>query len=138
MEAANTSLRRLARAIRRRVRLRVAVIAAVAVGAAGVVPAAASAYWDYQGYLSYGAMYGEAQPSNWGTWWIRLSRSNCSARMELRHRATGYWQSVSFPGGCSQTDYSKDYWTEYFSASHAINIGDQLSVWVNVRIASAV
>ena len=115
-----------------------AVILFNAVLVACVTPAVAAAYWDYQGYLHGGGSYGEAQPSDWGWWWIRVNRSNCNAKLELHIRSDGTWYQDSFPGGCSGTDYSVQYDTSYFSGSHAINTSCCTDVWVNVRIDATV
>lgn len=110
------------------------VLAALAI--AGVAPASALAYWDYSGTLTPSAAYGEGQ-GNVGTWYIRLSRSNCNAKMELFDRFGGYWSQVSAPGGCSTSDWSVGYDTAGFSASHGINAGAS-DVFVNVRIDASV
>jgi hypothetical protein len=106
-----------------------------------VAPASAAAYWDYQNWLDPGFSYGEGQ-GQVGTWWIRLSRSNCRAKMEV-HARYGTWAGVEFPGGCAQGDYSRDYFTgppdfPAFDASHGKNTYCCESSFANIRIDSSV
>lgn len=103
--------------------------------AAAAAPAAALAYWDFQGNLSSGASYGEAQAGTTGYWNIRLSRANCNADSWLRQRSTGNW--VWYGAPCSVSDYTTNYPLANWNASHALN-GGSGSVWVNVRIAGSV
>ena len=112
-------------------------IFAAAILIAGVTPAVASAYWDFQGYLHPGDAYGEGQAGTSGDWWIRVSRSNCGAKTEFRLRSNGTWQQTVWPGGCSNTDYSVAYDLAAYNASHAINTSC-CDVWVNVRIDATV
>ena len=95
------------------------------------VPASAAAYWDYSGTLSPSAAYGEGQGVV-GWWYIRLSRSNCNAKIRLNHYIDG-WQLSEAPNGCADSDYSWQYDTNYYTGSQAINLGGS-NVFVNVRI----
>jgi hypothetical protein len=102
--------------------------------AAGAIPAVAWAdYWDYTGYLVPGASYGEAQAYSNDYWSIRVNRSNCNGKTEVRYRSTGVWEFIQAPGGCSTADWGYGYPLWIYDASHAINSGDT-NVWVNVRI----
>jgi hypothetical protein len=124
----------LAAARRRSLRRRIAtVLGAFLIG--GVTPAAAFAYWDYTGYLSPGASYGEGQSGTSGYWYIRLSRSNCNADSWLHRRSDGSWEWFGAP--CSYSDYTTQYPLSTYNASHALN-GGSSDVWVNVRIDGAV
>lgn len=114
---------------RRKLR-RLAVIC-VALALAVAVPASAAAYWDYSGTLSPSAAYGEGQGVV-GWWYIRLSRSNCNAKIRLNHYTDG-WQLAEAPNGCADSDFSWQYDTNYYIGSQAINLGGS-NVFVNVRI----
>ena len=133
---ASSSRRRRALSARSRFRRAAAVLTA-AFCLVGVAPASALAYWDYTGYLSVGAAYGEGQAGTSGDWHIRLSRSNCNARVELRIRSSGVWDPAGAPGGCATSDWVTRYGLTYYDASHAINVGPG-QVWVNVRIDATV
>jgi len=100
-------------------------------------PGAALAYWDFQGtlhdYADVPYEYGETNPSS--EWGIRLSRSNCEAKMIFRFRSDGSLYVFNIPGGCSTLDYSFYYPGSTLDKSMARNTdtgpGD---VWANVRI----
>jgi hypothetical protein len=109
---------------------------------AAATPAAALAYWDYQGILHdaptppYQA--GETNPYVPWNWGHRISRSNCQAKLFLRIRGGGQdpsYESITIPGGCSTNDYKHCYNALWYDASITWNTdtgpGD---VWVNVRV----
>ena len=111
---------------------------AVAVAVPGV---AIAGYWDFQGtlhdYPTVPYEYGELNPNN-TVWGIRLSRSNCEAKILLRRRSDLSVVVWNIPGGCGTLDYSLFYDGSYYDASDARNTdtgpGD---VWVNVRVDSS-
>ncbi|HEY7017997.1 MAG TPA: hypothetical protein VH297_05965 [Gaiellaceae bacterium] len=107
---------------------------------AATSPAAAlGGYWDFQGILHdlpqipYDA--GETNPNTGGLWGIRISRTNCEAKMIWRSRSDGSLLVVNIPGGCSTLDTIQCYNSSFFDASVARNTdtgpGD---VYVNVRV----
>jgi hypothetical protein len=117
---------------RRRIGLLVTVAACgVALGFAR----SANAYWDYQGYL-----YNPCCPieyleghSNEGTFWIRVTRTNCAAKIQLWNQYTGWEQEVY---GCEYSDIRTSFGTSYYTSSRALNGTSGTSVYVNVRIAA--
>jgi hypothetical protein len=105
---------------------------AVALVFAGV---ARAGYWDFQGYLYNPCCpisYGESQPIYTGLYQIRISRSNCAAKMQIWGWAGGVWVQVYF--GCDQSDIRWSYDSASWSASRAINGTSGTSVYANVRI----
>lgn len=104
---------------------------------------AVAAYWDFQGtlhdYPTVQYEYGEQNPNNGpGTYWyIRLSRSNCEAKMLFKDYSNNVLV-YNIPGGCAQSDWTQPYSTSLYWASLARNTdtgpGD---VYVNVRIADS-
>lgn len=100
-------------------------------------PATALGYWDFQGTLVPGASSGEGQAGTSGNWWIRNSRSNCNAVVEIRRHSDGVRFLVFAPNGCASTDYGVIYPLAIYNASHSINTGGS-NVFVNVRIDATV
>jgi hypothetical protein len=121
-------------------RLLVASLATMAVAAAS--PSVASAqYWDFQGWLydppTIPFEAGQTNPNTGGYWKIRLSRSNCEAKVMLRFRSTGNVVQFQDPNlSCSDSDFTVRYHTGVYDASAARNTeaGSGI-VWVNVRVA---
>jgi hypothetical protein len=119
----------LRRCLNRRV---VPILGALVIG--GVAPAAASAYWDFTGYLNAGQKYAESQGGTSGYWLIRLSRNNCGASPWL-HNRNGNWEWFGFP--CTDSDSTTSYPLSTYSGSEAW-ADSGITTWVNVRIDSTV
>lgn len=115
----------------------VGAVAVCAALAALVVPATAHAYWDFQGYLYNPCcpiQYAESNPTydgNNGYWQIRLSRSNCSAKLQI-HYVVGYWEQEYV--GCYVSDVQWSYGVVTHDASRGINLDSGTTVWTNIRI----
>ena len=113
-------------------------LATLVVGVA--VPATASAYWDFTGYLyappTIPHEYGKTHVKNYDYWYIRVKRSNCNAKTQVYDRDTG-WIQILWPGGCDTTDYTYGYSAWYYYASRSRNT-ENSKVWVNVRIQLSV
>jgi hypothetical protein len=110
-----------------------AVFLVVLVGS-GLSASSASAYWDFSGWLYPRESYMEGAGTS-GSWYIRMNRQYCEAKMQLRYRGTNTWDQVEIPGGCATTDYKKYFSRLDFDAARCIVQGYQ-RVWVNCRIAA--
>lgn len=105
----------------------------------GAFPAAAAAYWDFQGWLhnypTFPYEYGESNPDT-TQWGYRLSRNNCEAKALWAVRSTGNVVQINIPGGCSNLDWSTYYDAHYWWLTDARNTNEGCcDVYVNVRIA---
>jgi len=114
--------------------------AALVVLVLGVLPpAAAAAYWDFQGTLfDYPTLpYDYAEPvSNGGGYYgDRLNRSNCEAKMILRWRSSGSLFQVNIPNGCDNSDAKVCFIRSDFDAAGSRNTAQGSgSAFVNVRV----
>jgi hypothetical protein len=105
---------------------------------AATVPAAASAYWDFSGYLhNYPTQryeYGEVNPDT-ASWGFRLSRNNCEAKALFGVRSNSNVVQVNIPGGCTNLDWPVYYDAHYYYFSDAKNTDEGCcDVFVNVRV----
>jgi hypothetical protein len=115
-------------------RTRRAVLVVLAVLAFAVAsPSLASAYWDFQGTLTFGAsppngtnQYGETNYLVDNAWIpFRLSRNTCNAKwQQLVRGLNDAWYQWPIPGGCATGDTGVPeyvYWGGDYWASRAIN-----------------